>query len=140
MQPNRPGTLYGGITIEDLKTDTYQSSTRNKLIAEAFYLTNNIEKYGSGYIRIREELKSYPELTFNVEETSGGILVSFYQLEGVNAVFNYIRLNPGVKVTEMTKPLDVPKRTLERWIKQLRDERKVNFKGAPKTGGYYVAD
>lgn len=57
-----PGKLYGGITIEELSTDTYQSCTRNKLIAEAFYLTNNIEKYGSGYIRIRKELEAYPEL------------------------------------------------------------------------------
>ena len=72
------------------------------------------------------------------------VLVSFCRREGVNggvnAVFNYIRLNPGVKVTEMTEPLDAPKRTLERWIKQLRDEKKVVFRGAPKTGGYYVTD
>ena len=47
--------------IDDRRiSDTYQSCTRNKLIAEAFYLTNNIEKYGSGYIRIREEMKVYP--------------------------------------------------------------------------------
>ena len=90
-----PGTLYGGITIEDLKTDTYQSCTRNKLIAEAFYLTNNIEKYGSGYIRIREEMKVYPELTFSIEETSGGILVSFCRGEGVNELYRYIRKTPG---------------------------------------------
>jgi len=30
------GTLYGGLTIEDLNTDSYQSRTRNKLVAEAF--------------------------------------------------------------------------------------------------------
>lgn len=51
-----PGKLFGGLTIEDLKTDNYQSHTRNKLVAEAFYLTKNIEKYGSGFIRIRREL------------------------------------------------------------------------------------
>ena len=39
--------------------DTYQFCTRSKFIAEAFYLTNNIEKYGSGYIRIREEMKAF---------------------------------------------------------------------------------
>ncbi len=44
------GGLYGGITIEDLKTDHYQSRIRNKLIAETFYLTKNIKKYGSGFI------------------------------------------------------------------------------------------
>ena len=38
------------------------------------------------------------------------------------------------------KKLHIPVKTLERWIKQLRDERKVVFKGAPKTGDYYVAN
>lgn len=40
-----PGKLYGDITVEKLATDTYQAQTRNKLIAEAFYLTGEIEKY-----------------------------------------------------------------------------------------------
>ena len=94
-----PGKLYGGLTIEEIKTDSYQSHIRNKLIAEAFYLTKNIEKYGSGFIRIRKELESYPELS---------------------------------------EQLHVPAKTIERWIKKLRDENKIIFKGAPKTGGYFI--
>lgn len=70
-----PGKLYGDLTIEDLKTDTYQSQSRNKLIAEAFYLTKDIEKYGSGYRRIREMIATYPTMYFDFEENSGGYLV-----------------------------------------------------------------
>jgi len=70
-----PGKLYGGITIDQLKTDRYQSQTRNKLIAEAFYLTKDIEKYGSGFIRIRKELKEYPTMTFDCREMGEGFLV-----------------------------------------------------------------
>ena len=33
-----PGTLYGNLSIEQLKKDHYQAHTRNKLIAEAFTL------------------------------------------------------------------------------------------------------
>ncbi len=29
-------------------------------------------------------------------------------------------------------------RTIERWLKQLRDEDKIEFKGSAKTGGYEV--
>ena len=47
-----PGSLYGGLTLDDIQSDHYPSRLRNKLIAEAFYLTSNIEKYGSGFIRI----------------------------------------------------------------------------------------
>lgn len=71
-----PGKLYGDVTIEKLKTDTYQSRTRNKLVAEAFYLTKDIEKYGSGYIRVREEIKSYPTMRFDYEESGDGYLVA----------------------------------------------------------------
>jgi ATP-dependent DNA helicase RecG len=27
---------------------------------------------------------------------------------------------------------------LERWLKQLREEGKIEFRGAPKTGGYFL--
>ena len=51
-----PGRLFADLTIEKLKSDDYQSRARNKLIAEAFYLTRDIEKYGSGFIRVRGEI------------------------------------------------------------------------------------
>lgn len=60
-----PSGLYGDITVDELKTDRYTASTRNKLIAEAFYLTNDIEKYGSGFIRIRQAIASYPTMKYD---------------------------------------------------------------------------
>lgn len=47
-----PGKLLGDLTLKDLKSDSYRAYARNKLIAEAFYLTGDIEKYGSDCIRI----------------------------------------------------------------------------------------
>lgn len=67
-----PSGLYGNITVEDLKTDLYTASTRNKLIAEAFYLTKDIEKYGSGFIRVRKEIEDYPTMEFHYENRSYG--------------------------------------------------------------------
>jgi len=32
----------------------------------------------------------------------------------------------------------VTKRTIERWIKQLKDENKVEFRGSSKMGGYWI--
>ena len=46
----------------------------NKLITEAFYLTKDIEKHGSGYRRIREYIRDYPTMYFEFEENSGGYL------------------------------------------------------------------
>jgi ATP-dependent DNA helicase RecG len=72
-----PGGLYGNITVEELLTDTYQASTRNKQIAEAFYLTHDIEKYGSGFIRIRQAIANYPTMRFTFRESGNGFVSEF---------------------------------------------------------------
>ncbi len=72
-------------------------------------------------------------------------MVSFCQSEGVNGgvsggvneLLVFINSNPGLKTAQIKEAFDHPQRTLERWLKQLRDEGKIEFRGAPKTGGYY---
>lgn len=147
-----PGKLYGGLTIEDLRTDSYQSHLRNKLIAEAFYLTGNIEKYGSGFIRIRKELEEYPEVALVIEEIGDGVLLTFQLIGagskglhggvngGVKDILKFLNDNPGAKTKDIVIALDVPQRTLERWLKQLKDKGKIEFRGSPKTGGYFLID
>ena len=76
-----PGELYGKQTIEALRGDDYQAYTRNKLIAEAFYLTGDIEKYGTGYTRIRSEIASYPTMKFDFEEKPSAWLVTLSYAE-----------------------------------------------------------
>lgn len=42
-------------------------------------------------------------------------------------------------MSEIIKNLpDVRKRTVERYLQKLRDSNVIEFRGAPKTGGYYV--
>jgi ATP-dependent DNA helicase RecG len=41
---------------------------RNRLLAECFYATGDIERYGSGFIRIRRALREYPETSLNLLE------------------------------------------------------------------------
>ncbi len=63
-----PGTLYGSLKLEDLERDDYVSSIRNKLLAEAFYLMGDIERYGTGFVRIRKMLQEYPEIAYQISE------------------------------------------------------------------------
>jgi ATP-dependent DNA helicase RecG len=76
-----PRTLYGNLTIADLQKDNYQAIARNKLIAEAFYLTGDIEKYGSGFVRMRKELSDYPTMSLVSQEVANGFMntVSYTQ-------------------------------------------------------------
>src|SRR3989344_3683185 len=41
--------------------------------------------------------------------------------EGVNALLDYIAKNPGNRIPMFVKALSVPAKTIERWIKQLKD-------------------
>jgi ATP-dependent DNA helicase RecG len=71
-----PGGLYGDLSVDDLKTDSYSAYARNKLIAEAFYLTGDIEKYGSGFLRIRDAISLYPTMKIDFKETGNGFMVT----------------------------------------------------------------
>ncbi len=139
-----PGKLYGNITLEKLKSKNYQSSLRNKLMAEAFYLTGNIEKYGSGFIRIENELKEYPQVSFEFKEIANAMQMTFYKKSnvgvnvGVNSVFEYIKQNQPTKAKYIAQYLGVTQRTVERYLKELKNEGKIEFRGSPKTGGYYA--
>ncbi|MDR3189298.1 MAG: putative DNA binding domain-containing protein [Prevotellaceae bacterium] len=203
-----PGELYGNLTVESLKTNTYQAYARNKLISEAFYLTGDIEKYGSGFRRIRNEIKRYPSMELVCEEVPNGFLVTISyvnqktstaneginemgggingginkvggindginegingginenegindginevgginegingginEVEGINGGINLllalIEKNPNQRIPFFTSKLNVPEKTIERWLKKLRDESKIIYKGSKKTGGYW---
>lgn len=147
-----PGTFYGGISVADIQSDNYRSSLRNKLVAEAFYLTGSIEKYGSGFIRIRKALRDYPEIEFEIKEFAGGVMATFAQKQpeaprggasgGVTPpesahLLQLIQTQPGLKTAELVAQTGTPQRTIERWLKQLKEKGLIEFRGAPKTGGYY---
>lgn len=76
-----------------------------------------------------------------VTEKSNGEAVNEVVNEVVNGVVNQIYLaiksNPGVRKPQLLKIVTTSRATAERSIAQLRHLNKVEFRGAPKTGGYY---
>lgn len=57
--------------------------------------------------------------------------------EGVIGLLEFIRNKPGQRTPQISKATGVPIKTLERWVKKLRVEGKIEFRGSPKTGGYW---
>ena len=149
-----PGDLYDDLTIEELKGNNYVSKTRNKLIALMFKECGLIEKYGSGIDRIKRLCREHrlPEPKF--EEIQKGFRVTVYKEkkdnegvnegiseginEGINSLYEFIKNNPSKRVSQIEEKLNTPAKTLERWIKKLKDEDKIEYRGSKKTGGYYV--
>jgi len=84
-----PGDFPEGLTPEDFFTGKERSILRNKLIADAFYRTKDIEKWGSGLKRIHDECKrGGVRVEFDVLKT--GFLTTFYR-SGWDAIDYTIR-------------------------------------------------
>lgn len=97
-----PGKLHPELTIQDLDTDSYPAYARNKLISEAFYLTGDVEKYGSGFQRIRESISYYPTMELILNEISGGFMVTlkYVNQKIVSAIENQVTEQVIEQVTE----------------------------------------
>ena len=76
-----------------------------------------------------------------VTEKSNGAAVNEVVNEVVSEVVNQIYLaiksNPGVRKPQLLKIVATSRATAERSIAKLQHLNKVEFRGAPKTGGYY---
>jgi predicted HTH transcriptional regulator len=112
-------------------------------VATIFKELELIEKYGSGVRRVIDAFVAYglPEPEF--EATQGGMAVTVFKAlnGGVNTesahFLQLIQAQPGIKTSELVGQTGKPQRTVERWLKQLKDSQTIEFRGAPKTGGYY---
>ena len=158
-----PGTFYGGISVADIQTDNYKSSLRNKLVAEAFYLTNNIEKYGSGFIRIRKALQDYPEVSLEVKEIGAGVELIFKRISNPDEPQQKSELENGsekssektsekssekilallastVQMTtkELAEKLGIGQRAVEKQIEKLKREGRLQRIGPDKGGHWQV--
>jgi len=102
-----PGRIYGNLTIADLQRDDYVSSIRNKLLAEAFYLMGEIEKYGTGFIRIRQWLKEYPDVGYEISEMGDFFRIQVFQTTGSD-LRNDLKNKPGDLKNDLINQLTLP--------------------------------
>ena len=140
-----PGDLYDDLTISQLESNNYKSKTRNKLIALMFKECGLIEKYGSGISRIRKFCKEHGILEPKFQEMQKGFQVTIYKQktdeginEGIKSLYTFIKSNPKQRTSQISKSLNVPQKTIERWIKELKKEDKIEYYGSKKTGGYII--
>lgn len=58
--------------------------------------------------------------------------------EGVNVLLDVITSDPGKRVPYYAEKIGTSVKNIERWLKNLKDNNSIEFKGAPKTGGYWL--
>ena len=99
----------------------------------------------SGIGRIKKYCREYGLIEPKFEEIQKGFQVTVYKEtinrnlnEGVNNLFRIIVQNPNCRAPFYARTMDTSVKNVERWLKQLKNENKVEFRGSPKTGGYFI--
>ncbi len=110
-----------------------------------------IERYGTGIKRVRKPFLDHGLPAPDFKVVKGGFFVKVFAGAqksnssdpnvgvnvGVNKLLEVVTDNPGLNLSKLKVYFDVTDRTLKRWLKELREQGKIEFKGAPKTGGYW---
>lgn len=149
MEITSTGGLPFGLNRDDFYTGV--SVPRNKELMRVFRDMEPVEYLGSGIPRI---LRKYDASVFHLSDNFTRIVFPYETeypesleitpqvtpdegiSEGVRKVFVFIRNNPLCRVPRIAKGTGIPVKTVERYIRKLKAEGKIEFTGAPKTGGY----
>lgn len=59
--------------------------------------------------------------------------------EGVTALLGIVRANPGKRANALAPLVGKSVQTVERYVRALKDAGKIEFRGAPKNGGYFAS-
>jgi ATP-dependent DNA helicase RecG len=148
-----PGKLYDDLTIEKLQSGNYSSRSRNSAIAKIFKETGMIERYGSGIKRIKNACRAHNIKEPVFEEFQHGFRVIMFNervsegvSEGVNegvnggagGLYALILQYPNHRAPFFAETINTSIKNIERWLTQLKKEKKVEFRGPSKTGGYFA--
>jgi len=142
-----PGELHFGLTPEML-FQPHESKPWNPWIAKVFHRRGIIETWGRGTLKIASLMQAAGLPVPTLQERTESVLMTFHLPDhrggvnvgvnvGANGLLAYIQANPGQRAGEMAVTFTVTQRTVERWLKQLKDKQQIEFRGAPKSGGYY---
>ena len=136
----------GGLLPIVAKDFGHKSMTRNPLIFGLFTRMHLVERVASGIPRMQNAMKeanlSEPEF-----HTDGMFTVVFKRKnnsdidgtvnENEQNVLNLIKKEEGLNAIEISKRIFKSLRMTKRYLKSLNDKELIEFRGAPKTGGYF---
>ena len=84
--------------------------------------------------RETETLRELLRLLGHSLEETGVITLS----EGADQILRLLQVHPGWRVPNLAEALQKSRPTVERHLRELRNAGRVEFRGAPKNGGYFA--
>ena len=143
---------------------TYDSSLRHRLLAEAFSLTGDIERYGTGFVRIREILQAYPEIVLRVEEMGDFFKVELQQVAQVTPpitppisppisavdhipvtdlerrILELLHDAPTLTGSKLAEDLDIGRGTVKEYLRRLKAKGVLVREGSTRTGRWRLTE
>jgi len=148
LEISNPGGLPKGLKKQDFGK---RSVRRNLIIADLFSRTKYVEKVGSGIKRMQNAAKKAgikgPKFKFGnffdiiFVRQNGGVSegVNGGVSEGVNIkIIKAVKKTSGMRMPQIAKKLGIPEKTAERYLALLSRKKQIEFRGASKTGGYFL--
>ena len=131
-----------------------KSMSRNPLVFGLFTRMGLVEQVASGIPRMRDEMEKagLPEPVFTVD---GGFFTVAFKRPKVSKtkhdpindpinlndiILQIITKNEGVSAPDIAKHVNKSLKTVKRYIAKLKEVDKIEFRGVPKTGGYYLKE
>ena len=152
------GGLPDGLTLENIKQGMV--AKRNKITVEILDKLDAIENYASGVRRIFKDYIGFdkqPEYSIS----DNGIIVTLYNMnyneaqnDGINEEINVgqklnteerkkiilklIEENEKISIQQLVENIEVSKSTVERDLKELKEENKIKYIGSRKSGKWII--
>ena len=158
LEITSPGGMVDGSRVQDRDIFTIPSTRRNPVIADMFNRLGFMERKGSGFSKIinnyvnqinyRKNKKPYfksdpyqfmvvmPNLNYGIKEN--GLQKPKDEIR--EKILTLIKLNPTITIGAIASKLDISKRTVDRKIKELKEENLINRVATGKKGLWKVKD
>ena len=117
-----------------------------------------VEKYGTGFIRIRKHLKDYPELQYIVQDLHDflrivvklntdvtkdvpiDVPIDVPKEKRLKMIIVLIKENPGITQPTLANKFNVDLKTIKRDIEKLKTENKIIRIGGSKDGYWKILE
>lgn len=146
-----PGTFPPGLTPDNFIKGHERSHLRNPKIAEIFFYTRNIDRWGSGLQRIDKECREN-KIKYSFQILSDGFLVTFYRPnfrektrektrgKTRGKIIEIIKNNPSVTIHEMATITGITIKGIEWQIAKLKQKGIIKRVGPAKGGHWVIVD
>jgi len=144
------GNFPEGYEPKDFIEKENPSILRNPLIANTLYLSDDIEKWGSGLKRIYEECKR-EKITVEFKKMEYGFNIIFYRKnhaaqettqettqENSSQILKLLKEKPTITRKELSKKIGLSEDGIKYHLNKLKKEDKIKHVGSTKSGKWEV--